>query len=53
MYVLGSLALISPGAGFAYPWLIEMFAPGVTRLSTNPETGEQAIRVSHAAVMGY
>jgi hypothetical protein len=53
MYVLGSLALVSPGAGFAYPWLTEMFAPGVTRLYTNPETGEQVIRVSHAAVMGY
>lgn len=53
MYVLGSLALVSSGAAFAYPWLVEMFSPGVTRLVVNPLTGEQSIQVSHAMVLGY
>jgi hypothetical protein len=53
MYVLGSLSLVSPDAAFAYPWLVDMFAPGVTRIHTHPVTGAQSIHLSHAAVMGY
>jgi hypothetical protein len=53
MYVLGALSLVSPTAAFAYPWLLEMFSPGVTRIFVNPLTGEQQLRISHAAVMGY
>jgi len=53
MYVLGSLALVSSSAAFAYPWLVEMFSPGVTRLAVNPLSGEQSIQVSHAMVLGY
>ena len=32
MYTLGALSLISPGAASAYPWMADMFAPGVTRI---------------------
>lgn len=53
MYVLGAMALVSQGAAFAYPWLVEMFSPGVTRLVVNPVSGEQSIQVSHAMVLGY
>jgi hypothetical protein len=53
MYVLGSLSLVSPDAAFAYPWLVDMFAPGVTRVQTNPATGAQTIQVMHPAVLGY
>ncbi len=53
MYVLGSLSLVSPDAAVAYPWLVDMFSPGVTRIHTHPATGAQSIHLSHAAVMGY
>ena len=32
MYTLGALSLVSPGAATAYPWMADMFAPGVTRI---------------------
>ena len=32
MYVLGSLSIVSAEAGVAYPWLVDMFMPGVTRI---------------------
>jgi hypothetical protein len=47
MYVLGSLSLVSPGCRIAYPWMYEMFAPGVARI-----VGSQLI-VAHPAVLGY
>ena len=47
MWILGALALISPGCKVAYPWLVEMFAPGVTRLVGNQ------IQVNHVAVLAY
>lgn len=47
MYVLGSLSVVSPGAGAAYPWLVDMFAPGVTRIHGGQLT------LLHQAVMGY
>jgi len=53
MYVLGALSLVSPGAGFAYSWLVEMFSPGVTRILTNPVTGAQSVQVSHPMVLSY
>lgn len=47
MYVLGALSLVSPGCQVAYPWMHEMFAPGVARV-----IGSQLI-VAHPAVLGY
>ncbi len=47
MYVLGSLSLVSPGCRVAYPWMFEMFAPGVARI-----VGSQII-ITHPAVLGY
>jgi len=47
MYVLGALSLISEGAGTAYPWLTDMFSPGVTRLHGS------TVQVLHASVMSY
>jgi len=32
MYVLGALSIISPSAGAAFPWLVDMFTPGATRI---------------------
>jgi hypothetical protein len=48
MYVLGALTLVSRSARTAFPWLHEMFAPGVTTFAA-PNT----IRVSHNAVLSY
>jgi len=47
MYVLGALSIVSPGAAVAYPWLVEMFSPGVTRI-----VGSELI-ILHPSVMGY
>jgi hypothetical protein len=47
MYVLGALSLVSQGCRVAYPWMFEMFAPGVARI-----VGSQII-VLHPAVLGY
>jgi hypothetical protein len=47
MYVLGSLALVSPDAGTAFPWLLEMFSPGVTRIVNGHLT------VAHPSVLAY
>jgi len=47
MYVLGALSIVSAGAGVAYPWLVEMFSPGVTRI-----VGSELI-ILHPSVMTY
>jgi hypothetical protein len=47
MYVLGALSVVSPGAGVAYPWLVDMFSPGVTRI-----VGSELI-VLHPSVLAY
>ena len=47
MYVLGALSLISPGAGTAYPWLTDMFSPGVTRIHNG------GVHVLHPSVLAY
>lgn len=47
MYVLGALSLVSPGAGTAYPWLTDMFSPGVTRVHNG------TLLVLHPSVMSY
>jgi len=48
MYVLGALSIVSAGAGSAYPWLVEMFAPGcVTRIVAG-----QIVAI-HPSVMAY
>lgn len=53
MYVLGALTLVSRGAATAYPWLLETFSPGATRLYQSLETGEIQLRISHPAVLEY
>lgn len=47
MYVLGSLAIIHEPVSVAFPWLVEMFSPGATRI-----IGGQ-LRVSHPSVLAY
>ena len=47
MYILGSLALVSPDAAAAFPWLLEMFSPGVTRIMHGQLT------VAHPSVLAY
>jgi hypothetical protein len=48
MYFLGALSCVSPGAGSAYPWLVEMFAPGaVTRVVGG------TIQIMHPTVLSY
>lgn len=49
-YVLGSLAIVSAGAAVAYPWLVEMFSPGVTMISG---TGQGHVIVAHPSVLTY
>ena len=47
MYVLGALSLVSAGAGTAYPWLTDMFSPGVSRIHNG------GVYVLHPSVMNY
>lgn len=47
LYVLGALSLVSDGCRTAYPWMYEMFAPGVARVM-----GSQLI-VAHPFVLNY
>lgn len=47
MYVLGVLAMVSTGASAAYPWLVEMLSPGVSRIVGN------TIQVLHPGVLVY
>ena len=47
MYVLGAFSIISAGAGTAYPWLAEMFSPGVTRIV------DSELVVLHPSVLSY
>jgi hypothetical protein len=47
MYVLGVLAMVSTGASAAYPWLVEMLSPGVSRIVGN------TIQVLHPGVLAY
>jgi hypothetical protein len=47
MYVLGALCIVSETAGAAYPWLVEMFSPGATRIIGGK------VAVLHPSVLGY
>jgi len=47
MFVLGSLSLVSERTGYAYPWLVDQFSPGVTRIIGNE------IVALHPSVLGY
>ena len=47
MYVLGALSIVSAGASVAYPWLNDMFSPGVTRIVGNE------LVVLHPSVLAY
>ena len=47
MYILGALTLISDGAATAFPWLLEMFSPGVSR-AVNGQ-----LMLAHQSVLAY
>jgi len=47
MYILGALALVSDGAGAAFPWLLEMFSPGVSRVINGK------LHLAHQSVLAY
>jgi hypothetical protein len=47
MYVLGALSIISPSAGAAFPWLVDMFTPGATRIVHG------ALTIVHPSVYAY
>ena len=47
MYVLGALSIVSEGAGTAYPWLTDMFSPGVSRIINGH------LQVLHPSVLAY
>ena len=46
-YIMGSLSLVSRAAGAAYPWLLDTFSPGVTRI-----VGGQLVAL-HPSVLAY
>lgn len=48
MYVLGALAIVSGRVAVAYPWLAEMFTPGITRILPNGQ-----VSVLHPSVLVY
>lgn len=47
MYILGALTLVSEGAAAAFPWLLEMFSPGVSR-AVNGQ-----LMIAHQSVLAY
>jgi hypothetical protein len=47
MYVIGSMALIGTGAATAYPWLVDMFSPGATRIVGG------RVQILHPTVLAY
>jgi hypothetical protein len=49
MYILGALSIVCPATGIGYPWLTEMFSPGVTRI--HPVTA--SLQILHPGVLAY
>jgi hypothetical protein len=47
MYILGALSIVCPATGVGYPWLTEMFSPGVTRLVG------ASVQILHPGVLAY
>jgi hypothetical protein len=47
MYILGALTLVSEEAAAAFPWLLEMFSPGVS-IEHNGE-----LKLAHSSVLAY
>jgi hypothetical protein len=47
MYILGALSIVCPATGVGYPWLTEMFSPGVTRITGG------AVQILHPGVLAY
>ena len=47
MYVLGGMALVSYEASASFPWLLDMFTPGVTRIHNG------VLSVAHPSVLAY
>jgi hypothetical protein len=48
MYVMGALSVVSSGCAAAYPWIVEMFSPGVTRMTADGRVG-----VVHPMILQY
>jgi hypothetical protein len=48
MYVMGALSVVSAGCAVAYPWIVEMFSPGVTRMTADGRVG-----VVHPMILNY
>ncbi len=51
MYILGALSIVCPATGVGYPWLTEMFSPGVTRLISG--SGGATVQILHPGVLAY
>jgi hypothetical protein len=47
MYLLGAMSIVSAGTSVAYPWLRDMFSPGVTRIV------DSELVVIHPSVLEY
>lgn len=47
MYILGALTLVSDDAASAFPWLLEMFSPGVTHVVNGQ------LMLAHTSVLAY
>lgn len=48
MYILGALSIVCPATGVGYPWLTDMFSPGVTRV-----VGSTTVQILHPGVLAY
>jgi hypothetical protein len=48
MYILGALSIVCSATGVGYPWLTEMFSPGVTRI-----VGGVSVQILHPGVLAY
>lgn len=48
MYILGALSIVCPATGIGYPWLTDMFSPGVTRVLDS-----NSVQILHPGVLAY
>lgn len=48
MYILGALSLVCQATGVGYPWLTDMFSPGVSRI-----VGGSSVQILHPGVLAY
>jgi hypothetical protein len=47
MYILGALSLVCQATGVGYPWLTDMFSPGVSRIVGS------SVQILHPGVLAY